>query len=152
MLKERNQTFKLSFIILDLLNAGLSFCIAFFIRYYLLEDGSFQLSLIDLKSYFYLGLLLTITQVLAFLGVDLYHPRRGLSFVEELFSILSGIILNLIVILALLFFFREISFSRLVIIFFATINIVTTIIIHYLFRLFLMRLREKGYNLRKMLI
>ena len=129
MLKERNQTFKLSFIILDLLNAGLSFCIAFLIRYYLLEDGSFQLSLIDLKSYLYLGLLLTITQVLAFLGVDLYHPRRGLSFVEELFSILSGIILNLIVILALLFFFREISFSRLVIIFFATINIVTTIII-----------------------
>ncbi len=152
MLKERNQTFKLSFIVLDLLNAGFSFSIAFFIRYYLLDDGAFQLSIIDLKSYFYLGLMLAITQVLSFLGVDLYHPRRGLSFVEELFSILSGIILNLVIILALLFFFREISFSRLVIIFFATINILTTILIHYLFRRFLMSLREKGYNLRKMLI
>lgn len=152
MLKERSQTFKLSFIGLDFLNALISFGFAFILRYFILEDGEFQYSLIDLKSYVYLGILLSISQILAFLGVDLYHPRRGLSFVEEFFSILSGILLNLIIILALLFFFREISFSRLVIIFFATINIITTILIHFLFRIFLMRMREKGFNLRKMLI
>jgi Undecaprenyl-phosphate glucose phosphotransferase len=152
MLKERSQSFKLSFIGLDYFNALISFGIAFFIRYFLLEDGSFQYSLIDLKSYISLGILLSISQILSFLGVDLYHPRRGLSFVEEFFSILSGILLNLVLILALLFFFREISFSRLVIIFFAIINIITTNLIHYLFRFFLMRMREKGYNLRKMLI
>ncbi len=152
MLKERSQTFKLSFIGLDFLNALISFGLAFILRYFILEDGEFQYSLIDLKSYVSLGILLSIAQILAFLGVDLYHPRRGLSFVEEFFSILSGILLNLIIILALLFFFREISFSRLVIIFFATINIITTILIHFLFRIFLMRMREKGFNLRKMLI
>ena len=152
MLKERSQTFKLSFIALDFLNALLSFGLAFFIRYFLLKDGNFQLSLIDKNSYFTLGILLSVTQILAFLGVDLYHPRRGLSFFEEFFSILSGISLNLLIILALLFFFREISFSRLVIIYFALINICTTTIIHFLFRAFLMRLREKGFNLRKMLI
>ncbi len=52
MLKERNQTFKLSFIVLDLLNAGFSFTIALFTRYYLLDDGVFQVTIIDLKSYF----------------------------------------------------------------------------------------------------
>jgi Undecaprenyl-phosphate glucose phosphotransferase len=152
MLKERSQTFKLSFISLDFLNALISFGFAFIIRYFLLHDGPFQYSILDVKSYISLGILLSISQIISFLGVDLYHPRRGLSFVEEFFSILSGIVLNLIVVLALLFFFREISFSRLVIIFFAIINIITTIIIHYLFRIFLMRMREKGYNLRKMLI
>ena len=152
MLKERSQTFKLSFISLDFLNALISFGFAFIVRYFILSDGPFQYSILDVKSYISLGILLSISQIISFLGVDLYHPRRGLSFVEEFFSILSGIVLNLIIVLALLFFFREISFSRLVIIFFAIINIITTIIIHYLFRIFLMRMREKGYNLRKMLI
>lgn len=152
MLKERSQTFKLSFIGLDFFNALLSFGLAYFVRYYLSSDGEFQRSILDKTSYFYLGILLSFTQVVSFLGVDLYHPRRGLSFFEEFFSILSGILLNLVVILALLFFFREISFSRLVIIYFALANIVTTSLLHLFFRMFLMKLRERGYNLRKMLI
>jgi Undecaprenyl-phosphate glucose phosphotransferase len=152
MLKERNQTFKLIFISMDFINSTFSFLIAFSIRYFLQRDKFDYFAYIDIKSYFFLALLLSITQILAFLSVDLYHPRRANSYLDEFFSILYGVILNLIVILALLFFFREVSFSRLVIIYFTLINIILTALSHFLFRKGLMNLRQKGYNLRKLLI
>jgi Undecaprenyl-phosphate glucose phosphotransferase len=152
MLKERSQTFKIIFIFIDFFIALLSFGIAFGYRYLVQDSEQFLLNYLDIKSYIFLCLLLSITQVLAFLGVDLYHPRRGLSFFEEFFSIFSGVALNLGVILSLLFFFREVSFSRLTIIYFFIINLLFTTLSHYSFRFTLMHLRRKGYNLRKMLI
>ncbi|MCP5511807.1 MAG: undecaprenyl-phosphate glucose phosphotransferase [Leptospiraceae bacterium] len=152
MLKERNQTFKLSFIALDFLNSLLSFSVAFFIRYYIQDTEGFYLQIIDIPGYISLGLLLSVSQILSYLGVDLYHPRRGLSLIEEFFSISYGVVINLIVILALLFFFRDISFSRLLILYFAIFNIIFTSGFHVIFRTILRNLRKKGYNLRKMLI
>ncbi|HNM04663.1 MAG TPA: undecaprenyl-phosphate glucose phosphotransferase [Leptospiraceae bacterium] len=152
MLKERNQTFKLIFIFMDFFIAALSFGAAFSIRYFLQDSERNLLQYLSAESYLLLGALLSGTQILAFLGVDLYHPRRGLSAAEEFFSIATGVVLNLVLILALLFFFREVSFSRLVIIYFTVINIILTAFVHYIFRYILMRLRERGYNLRKMII
>lgn len=152
MLKERSQTFKLIFIFLDLAMSILSFAIAFGYRYYIQDTQMFHIQYIDIQSYFYLSVVISVTQILAFLGVDLYHPRRGLSFFEEFFSIVAGVVLNLMIILALLFFLREVSFSRLLIIYYLSINIILTTFTHYIFRKTLMSLREKGYNLRKMII
>ncbi len=152
MLKEKSQTFKLIFIFMDFSIAFLSFGFAFAFRYFVQDSEKFLLNFIDIKSYFFLGILLSFTQVLAFLGVDLYHPRRGLSFFEEFFAIFSGVILNLGLILSLLFFFREVSFSRLTIIYFFIINLFLTSLSHYVFRFSLMQLRKRGYNLRKVII
>jgi Undecaprenyl-phosphate glucose phosphotransferase len=152
MLKERNQTFKMSFIALDFINALFSYTVAFFFRYLIQDPDGFYLKIIDINGYIFLGLLLSVTQIFSFVGTELYHPRRVLSFFEEFFSIIWGVILNLIIILALLFFFRDISFSRLVIMYYALFYIISTSTIHILFRSFLRSLRKKGYNLRKLLI
>lgn len=153
MLKEKSQTFKLIFISIDLLISLLSFGIAFFYRYYIQDSEQYLLqNVIDVYSYLYLGILLSVTQILSFLGVDLYHPRRGLSFLDELISIFIGIILNLTIVLSLLFFFREVSFSRLTIVYYLAINFLLTSISHFSFRRVLMKLREKGYNLRRVIV
>lgn len=153
MLKEKSQTFKLIFIFIDLLISLVSFGIAFFYRYYIQDSERFLLqNIIDIYSYLYLGVFLSITQIVSFLSVDLYHPRRGLSFLDELISILIGIALNLAFVLSLLFFFREVSFSRLTIIYYLIINFLLTSLSHFTFRRVLMKLREKGYNLRRVII
>lgn len=152
MLKERNQTFKLLFGGLDIIIALVSCTIAFVYRYYVQDSTQFLVQFIDIPSYVVLGLVLSITQVLSFISIDLYHPRRGLSFFSEISTILKGVLLNLLVILAFVFFFRGESFSRLVILYFTAINILLTSISHFYLRLFLKKLREKGYNLRKVLI
>ncbi|MCB1157756.1 MAG: undecaprenyl-phosphate glucose phosphotransferase [Leptospiraceae bacterium] len=148
MLKERSQTFKLSFIALDLFISGISFLLAFGIRFFF-SDMEFYFSGIN---YIFLGIILSLTQVLAFISIELYHPRRGLSFSEEFIAILSGVLVNLLIILALLFFFRGDSFSRLVISYYAFTNIILTSLSHYIFRLVLKNLRKKGYNLRQVMI
>ncbi|MCX8000301.1 MAG: undecaprenyl-phosphate glucose phosphotransferase, partial [Leptospiraceae bacterium] len=153
MLKEKSQTFKLIFISIDLLIPFVSFGVAFFYRYYIQDSERFLVqNIIDIYSYLYLGVFLSITQILSFLSVDLYHPRRGLSFLDELISIFIGIALNLAFVLSLLFFFREVSFSRLTIIYYLIINFLLTSLSHFTFRRVLMKLREKGYNLRRVII
>ena len=151
MLKERNQTFKLMFIGLDLAISLVGFWVAFTLRY--LFDTSFYF---NTTNYIILSIVLSITQVLAFISIDLYHPRRGLAFFDELVVIATGVVLNLLFILSLLFFFRgEIrgeSFSRLFVGYYVLISIFLTALVHYIFRLFLMRMREKGYNLRNVII
>ncbi|TGL57463.1 undecaprenyl-phosphate glucose phosphotransferase [Leptospira ognonensis] len=152
MLKERSQSFKLLFLFTDLFIAFLSFAIAFLIRYYLSEDSAFQRQIIDFGNYFVLGLVLGISQVISFLSIDLYHPRRGLSLTDEFFAIASGVLINLMLILAFLFFFRGESFSRLVISYFAIATILLSSLAHFLLRGILRILRSKGYNLRSVLI
>ena len=148
MLKERSQTFKIVFILLDLFTAIVSFTVAFFVRKYLQGDIFYYSWL----SYLSLGLILSITQILAFISIELYHPRRGLSYIDEFIGITTGVTLNLLVILSLLFFFRGDSFSRLVILNYTISNILLTTISHYIFRKVLTKLRQKGYNLRSVLI
>lgn len=152
MLKERSQTFKLLFVFLDLFWAIASFALAFILRYAIEEDPNFFLDSVELGSYIILGFVLGFTQILGFLSIDLYHPRRGLSFTDEFLAIVSGVFLNLIFILAILFFFRGESFSRLVISYYAIIAPITISIAHYFLRKLLRHLRTKGYNLRSVII
>lgn len=152
MLKERSQSFKLLFLFTDLCIAFLSFGIAFVIRYYLSEDSTFQRQIIDFQNYFFLGLVLGISQVISFLSIDLYHPRRGLSLTDEFFAIASGVFINLMLILTALFFFRGESFSRLVISYFVIATILLSSLGHFILRGILRILRSKGYNLRSVVI
>ncbi|MDZ4726777.1 MAG: undecaprenyl-phosphate glucose phosphotransferase [Leptospira sp.] len=152
MLKERSQSFKLLFLFTDLTITFLSFGIAFLIRYYFSEDSEFQRQIIDFRNYFLLGLILGITQVISFLSIDLYHPRRGLSLTDEFFAIVSGVVINLVLVLAILFFFRGESFSRLVILYFAITTVILSSLAHSVLRGILRILRSRGYNLRSVLI
>lgn len=151
MLKERNQTFKLMFIFLDFFIALFSFGISFLFRFLLDKKFYFQV-----ENYLILAVIISISQVLANLAIDLYHPRRIQIFFEELKAIIGAVILNLFFLLSVLFFFRgdvrAENFSRLVIGYFLLINIFLTSLVHFLFRYILMRLREKGYNLRNVII
>ncbi len=136
----------------DLLIAFLSFGLAYLVRYYIQEDGEFQRQIIESRNYLFLGIILGLSQVISFLSIDLYHPRRGLSLTDEFFTIASGVIINLMFILAVLFFFRGDSFSRLVISYFAVATIVLCCLAHFALRSILRILRSKGYNLRSVLI
>ncbi|EKR27144.1 undecaprenyl-phosphate glucose phosphotransferase [Leptospira interrogans serovar Bataviae str. L1111] len=156
MLKERSQTFKLIFTILDFSNALFSGILAFVFRFYFLDENGTDRRYVDIESYIFLFFLLAFFQVIVFIAIDLYHPRRGLSFIDEFLTIISGVFLNLVLVLAVLFFFRgdlgSERFSRYVVLAFAMINILTSSILHYIARVVLRILRKKGYNLRSVLV
>jgi len=169
MLRERSQTFKLAFIAFDLALAALSFIAAVGLHFFVLSPDQILFVVPDMSGFFapgrifsdtapllvnyaYLGIVVSAAQVIVFIATDLYHPRRGLSYLREFLAIVRGVFLSLVVVLALLFFYRGTTFSRLVIMYFAGISIVVHSSGHYFFRKMLEGLRAKGYNTRNVLV
>lgn len=191
MLRERNQTFKLMFIGLDIVLSLISYVSAVVLHFYILSPEQRQFVVPSLlfngegesagnsgdglalssagavdfvgpmaaiddfafwMTYLYLGAFVCIAQVIVFIATDLYHPRRGTNLLKEIIGITRGVGLNILIVVALLFFYRGASFSRLVILYNAIIAIAIISVGHYLFRIFLGRLRSRGYNTRNVLI
>ena len=153
MLKERSQSFKLLFILFDFVISLVSFAAAFYARYFVQDSGQFYFQeVISIESYLALAFAISVTQIIAFLTIDLYHPRRGVSYADEFLAIAGGVILNLLILLSLVFFFRGESFSRLVIIYYTILNTIFTTAVHLALRTLLRSLRKKGYNIRRVLV
>ena len=168
MLRERNQSFKLAFIALDLLLGFLASSCAVALHFGLKPDlqkmfipdtyGIIAPGLLFgpeyalVGTYLSLAAVIAVSQVVVFIATDVYHPRRGLSFLRELFALVRGAGINLFVIVALLFFYRGTSFSRLVLVYSAAFSVIFHGSGHYLFRRLLERLRARGYNIRRVLV
>lgn len=171
MLREKNQAFKVGFILLDFVLVSLSFAAAFVLHFVILGSEEKRMIAPDMGgifapgklfgdnplviligSYLYLGALLSGAQILTFMAVDLYHPRRGLNPVREVWAITRGTTGALILVLAFLFFYRGVSYSRLVIIYTGVFSILATAAGHLIFRRVLGSLRARGYNTRNVLI
>lgn len=168
MLRERNQSFKLVFIFMDLVLSGIAYWTAMLIHFGLSPDkwavavGDYDLARLffenpghdvaALLAYGYLGLLFCFCQVIVFVATDLYHPRRGQSHFREWVAIARGVLLNLVIVVALLFFYRGASFSRMLILYTAALSMLYFMGGHYVFRRIMERLRERGFNTRDVLV
>lgn len=121
-------------------------------------DGSFPLaSLVPEEyrifiTYMYLALLVAVFQIAAFVAIDLYHPRRGNRPYRELSAIIRGVVLGMTAVLALLFFYRGASYSRMVMMYSSAFSVLYISTGHFLLRMILNQLRKSGYNTRKVLI
>jgi len=168
MIRERNQSFKLALIALDSFAVFFSFILAFTLHFrflfperlpevvatgeFLSELGLENPQVQGIFSYFVLGLLMAITQIIVFIAQDQYRPRRGQLPLREVVSIFRGVFINLAVILALLFFYRGVSFSRGVLALSTIFSAVLISVAHYAFRRLMEKLRARGFNTRDVLI
>ena len=160
---------KLGLIVLDLFLAGLSFSLATIAHFYVIfphkrafvvpdsegifaPGGLFPPEFPVLGAYFFPGLLFSLSQVLVFIVTDIYQPARSRHPIRETVLIGRGVLLNLVVVLAFLFFYRGASLSRLVIAYTAILAVILHGTGHFLFRLYLIRLREKGISVRNIMI
>lgn len=83
---------------------------------------------------------------------NLYEPLRGKSASFEYFSILKVASVSVLMLTAVSFFYRGMSYSRLMVIIFWIVVSILMIITHALLRRGLMQMRKKGINLRQVLI
>jgi len=82
----------------------------------------------------------------------LYEPRRTRSLAEEAAGVIMATGLGVLVLVAIGFFVRSYSYSRLVIVLFAGISPVAVIGFRAVARLGLRQLRRRGYNLRYVVV
>lgn len=83
---------------------------------------------------------------------NLYEPLRGKSASFEYFSIIKVASVSVLMLTAISFFYRGISYSRLMVVIFLIVVSILMMITHALLRQGLMQMRKKGINLRQVLI
>lgn len=150
MLKKHSKLFLAVLIVHDAIVVGLSFLLAYYLRFYS--------NIIEYKSippfYNYLEFIIFAIPVwlTIFAFLQLYRPRRTKTIFVDARPLFLGNALGILVICSLSFFYREHSYSRLTFILFGVINFVLLQASRVVIRGFLKWLRKKGYNKRRVLI
>jgi Undecaprenyl-phosphate glucose phosphotransferase len=82
----------------------------------------------------------------------LYRPLRGKPGSSEFFLIFKVTSFSVLILTAVTFFFREFTFSRIVVVYFWGIATVLMMVSHWMVRKVLVMIRGKGWNLQKVLV
>lgn len=151
MLKKYSQVFITVLFISDLASVMLSWLASYFVR--------FKLQIIPLTSnlplltdYLFFLVFIIIVFPICLIGSGVYKPMRGKNQLYEISNILKATSFSIFILIAITFFYRAHSYSRIVMIYFWVFSSATIIFSHYYLRKVLKAFREKGYNLRHILI
>lgn len=82
----------------------------------------------------------------------LYKPLRGKHISTEFYNIIKVTVFSILILTALTFFYREYSFSRIVVIYFWIVVSFLMVVSHMLVRVVLMEARKRGFNMHQVLI
>ena len=104
------------------------------------------------RAYFFAWFLVVLIWGSVFELLDLYHPRRISTHFREIADIVKASFLALVVFLAVVFLLHDIILSRIVVVLFWILSVALLNLSHVAFREGLRFLRQKGYNLRHILV
>ena len=151
MLKKYSQLFLSALIISDSLVILFSWIGAYYLRF---QTGWFPLSggIPPIEQYLVLLLPVLILFLFNFKVVRLYQPLRGKSLWVDSYNIIKANTISVLILSALLFFYREESYSRLAVGIFWLTATFLLVVSHMFIRNILMVLRRRGKNLRFVLI
>ncbi|MFC1850483.1 undecaprenyl-phosphate glucose phosphotransferase [candidate division CSSED10-310 bacterium] len=158
MLKRRNQLIASLFIFSDLIVTYISLLLAYYLRFHLPTlKALFEIQHIPpLSDFIKWGYMASIGIIwmIVFHFNGLYKAKRGHSMIDEVFSIISSVILSTIILLGIIFFYRKPSYdiSRSLIIIFFFLDILFVSAFRVSLRSFLRSLRKKGFNQRNVLV
>ena len=151
MLKKHGQLFLSAIFFLDSLAIFSSWLLAYFFR--------FQVQFIPLvhevpSIEFYFQALAPIWLVfLVNIKIcGLYQPLRGKSGTGEFFLILKVTSISVLILTAITFFYRDFSFSRIVVVYFWILVTFFMVVSHWLVRKILSLVRGRGWNLQNVLV
>lgn len=149
MIRENQKYLNRLQVFLDLIIILISFLIAYYIRFYQMDDAIHSLTFQqNLRP-----ILLSIPLYLLFYNIfDIYSTRRTKPLHVELSAIIKTNILCAILIMVGLFIFKMVDYSRKSLMLFFFINTVLTISTRLVIRIILKKYRRKGYNLKHCLV
>jgi Undecaprenyl-phosphate glucose phosphotransferase len=156
LFKRRNQIMVAIFVVADLSVTLLSFLLAYVLRFEIEGIRSaFEIQHVPpMAAFLNKAYLITITLawLLVFHFNGLYNePKRGRSMIDEVFSIISSVILATILLLGFNFFYRKPGYdvSRSFMLIFILLDVVLVSAVRISLRASLNYLRKKGFNQKK---
>lgn len=153
MLKQKRQLFEFLFVAADLAVVSISWLLAYLVRFefdFIPADKGIP----PFSNYVSMLLFIWLIWAFIFKRMGLYRPMRGTRRSQELWELLQGNALALLILIAVTYLFREksVPFSRLVFVYFGLISLTLLAFERSTLRFFLREIRRRGYNLRYMLV
>ena len=152
MLKERSQSVIVTFAAVDFCASLLAYALAMFVRFYLQDPSLQEFRELDFGSYLFFGMILAVVQLVTFVGMGLYQPRRGASVADEVSRTVAGVLINVLLSISILYFLRVDQVSRLTITYYAVADIILVAWMRAATRHAFGALRARGYNSRSVII
>lgn len=149
MIKENQTLFNRINILTDGLCLAVSMLLAYIIRFSLLLNGVNSFSG---QTYVTITLVLTAIQFVTYSLFNLYGSFRSISFSKEIISVVNANFIMLAISLSTLFIFKLVDISRWLIVIFILVNCTTSILKRLILRKTLTTIRQKGYNLKNIII
>ena len=148
MIKENQRLLNWLLKLADVSIAILVMPVAYYIRFDLLFGRP------GIGPGYYMQLLVVILPLylLLYYQFNLYDPFRYKSLLSEVRRVVQANAVGLVLIFVLNFFLREVDVSRLTIVIFSALNTTLTSLIRVSLRKTLRVLREKGYNIKHLLL
>ncbi len=150
MLKQYNEFFKSLMLANDLLIISLAWWFAYLLRFHTTLFPPPQPYVF--RHYLVAWLLILLSWGLIFKFLDLYRPRRMSARLPETADIIKGSLLALLAFLGIIFLLRDFIISRIVVVLFWTLSVPLLILSHVVFREIMRFVRQRGYNLRHLLV
>lgn len=149
MLKENQKILNITMMVIDACICLVSMVLAFVFRFYEIAGGYDR---IGITYYLKLMIIVIPFYFLLYQYFGLHDSFRNKGVIPEFSKIMQANIIGTIFIFVLVFFMKEVNVSRMVIVLFASINVLMSSVERFVIRKILRSLREKGYNLKYLLI
>ena len=152
MIKDNQKVFNRLMVIMDGVLTGASFVLAYYIKFYIFEDGP-GIGVLPVMDYVALLPFLIPGFLLVYNRCGVYSPKRTVRRRFEIYGILQANTIGMAALIIILYLIiREINFSRSVMAIFYVLNVSLTSCARLVLRKLLRTMRSKGYNLKHILL
>lgn len=152
MIKDNQKVFNRLMVIIDAAITAGSFMLAYFFKFYILNDGP-GLGVLPVTDYLMLLVFIVPVYMLIYYLCSVYAPKRTVRRRFEIYGIWKANTIGIFALIIILYMIvREFNVSRSVMAFFYIFNVLITSCFRYNLRRLLQSIRKKGYNLKHILI
>ncbi|MBD5490136.1 MAG: undecaprenyl-phosphate glucose phosphotransferase [Lachnospiraceae bacterium] len=153
MIKDNQKYFNRLHVVLDAVIIAVSYMLAWYIRFaspisYI--DAS--VGVLSMTTYFKMLYVIVPGYLILYYNFNLYTPKRATVHKYEILNIFQANVVGMILLMAGWYLVSQIHFSRAMMAYYFIINILLTTLGRSLIRTLLQYFREKGYNLKYILL
>lgn len=152
MIKDNQKVFNRLMVIIDAAITAASFMLAYFFKFYVLNNGPGP-GVLPAVEYLKLLVFILPIYMLFYYSCGVYAPKRTVRRRFEIFGIVKANTIGIVALIILLYMIiREFNVSRSVMAIFYVFNIFITSCFRIILRKGLRTIRSKGYNLKHILL
>lgn len=153
MIKDNQKYFNRLHVVLDAVIIAVSYMLAWYLKFASpFVTTNPNVGALDVRTYFEMLYFIIPGYLILYYAFNLYTPKRATVHRYEILNIFQANTVGMVVLMAGWYMVAQIHFSRTMMAMFYGINIVLTTLGRSLIRILLQYFREKGYNLKYILL